>query len=74
MADIKTQSIESLKKEIAEKREALRVIRFNESGSRARNVRSERNLRREVARLLTELTSRDLPTGQASIAPKAKQG
>ena len=71
MAEIKTQSIEDLKKEVADKREQLRVIRFNESGSRARNVRQERNLRREVARMLTELTSRDLPA-QAGIAPKAK--
>ncbi len=68
MADKKTQKPEDLKKEISVKREELRVIRFKESGSRARNVRLERNLRREVARLLTELRSRDLP----AIAPKAK--
>lgn len=71
MADIKTRNVEDLKKEVADKREELRVIRFNESGSRARNVRSERNLRREVARLLTELTSRDLPV-KTSIASRPK--
>ncbi len=65
MADKKTQNIEDLKKDISGKREELRVIRFKESGSRARNVRLERNLRRDIARLLTDLRSRD-------IAPKAK--
>lgn len=46
---------EDLKKEIATKREALRVFRFGETGSRTRNVREGRTLRREIARMLTEL-------------------
>lgn len=58
MADIKQQSVEDLKKDIAEKREALRSFRFGAAGSRTRNVREGRNLRREIARLLTELRSR----------------
>ena len=66
MADIKKQTPEELNKEIAQKREALRVFRFGESGSRTRNVREGRSLRREVARILTELQSR-------KIAPNAKQ-
>lgn len=58
--DYASWSVEDLKKEIAAKREALRVFRFGEAGSRTRNVREGRNLRREVARLLTELTRRGL--------------
>lgn len=60
MTDLKTQSIENLQKDIADKREALRVFRFGGSGSRARNVREGRNLRREIARILTELRARML--------------
>ncbi|MBI4079652.1 50S ribosomal protein L29 [Candidatus Kaiserbacteria bacterium] len=51
-------SIEDLKKEVAKARESLRNFRFGGAGSRTRNVREGRNLRREIARLLTELQSR----------------
>jgi ribosomal protein L29 len=58
MADIKKYTPDELTKEIADKREALRAIRFGAAGSRSRNVREERELRKDVARLLTELNSR----------------
>ncbi len=54
MADLKTYTVEDLTKEITQKREALRVFRFGEAGSRTRNVREGRTLRRDIARLLTE--------------------
>lgn len=60
MADLKTYSMEDLAKEISDKREALRVFRFGEAGSRTRNVREGRMLRRDVARLLTEQKTRIL--------------
>lgn len=52
--------MEDLAKEIADKREALRVFRFGEAGSRTRNVREGRMLRRDIARLLTEERARVL--------------
>jgi ribosomal protein L29 len=58
MADIKKQSIEDLQKELAAKRENLRTFRFGEAGSRARNVREGRNLRKDIARILTEINAR----------------
>ncbi len=58
MAELKTWKIEDLQKEIATKREALRTFRFGEAGTRTRNVREGRNLRKEIARLLTEMNSR----------------
>ena len=58
MDDLKKMSIEDLHKEVAGKREALRVFRFGGAGSRTRNVREGRNLRKDIARLLTELNSR----------------
>lgn len=64
MADIKKQSNEELQKAINDNREALRSFRFGGAGSRTRNVREGRNLRREIARLLTELNSRKVAKTQ----------
>lgn len=58
MSDFKKHSIEDLHKAIAEKRESLRTFRFGEAGSRTRNVREGRTLRREIARMETELSAR----------------
>lgn len=58
MADISKKTLGELHKEIMDKREALRVIRFGAEGSRSRNVRETRTIRREIARLLTQVNSR----------------
>ncbi len=58
MAELTSWSVEDLQKEIAAKREALRTFRFGEAGTRTRNVKEGRNLRKEIARLLTEMNSR----------------
>jgi len=61
MADtLKTQSTGELLRTVAEKREALRVFRFGGAGSRVRNVREGRNVRREIAQILTEVRSREI--------------
>ncbi len=67
MADLKKYSVEDLHKEIAEKRESLRAFRFGSAGSRSRNTREGRNLRKSVARMLTEVNAR-------KIASKPKKG
>jgi len=66
MTDITKQNIEDLAKEVAEKRESLRLFRFGESGSRSRNVREGRNLRHDIARILTEISKRRSPSDVAS--------
>ena len=58
MADLKSQNIEDLQKDVAAKREQLRTFRFGGAGSRTRNVREGRTLRKDIARLLTEINSR----------------
>ena len=58
MAELNTWTIADLQKEVAAKREALRSFRFSETGTRTRNVREGRTLRKEIARLLTEINSR----------------
>lgn len=60
MSDIKKLGTEEILKEVLAKREALRQFRFGGAGGRARNVREGRTLRRDVARMLTEVRSRSL--------------
>ena len=60
MSELTNHSIEDMHKMIADKRESLRVFRFEGAGSRTRNVREGRNLRKEIARLLTEINSRSI--------------
>jgi ribosomal protein L29 len=51
-------SIEDLKRLVAEKREALRTLRFAVAGSKNRNVKLGKTLRKEIAQGLTQLNSR----------------
>lgn len=60
----KTAEVSELKKTLADKQEALRAFRFGGAGSRSRNVREGRELRKEIAQVLTELRARDLPAGR----------
>lgn len=74
MADIKKMDVEALRADIADKRESLRKFRFGEAGSRSRNVREGRTLRRDIARIFTEIKSRDLPVKKTRIAKTKKNG
>ncbi|MEK7134308.1 MAG: 50S ribosomal protein L29 [Patescibacteria group bacterium] len=51
-----------LKQELKDKRENLRAFRFGVSGSKAKNPYEGRILRKEIARIMTELFSRDKKT------------
>lgn len=73
MSDHTSSSTKELQKAVVDNREALRVIRFGGAGSRSRNVRATRMLRRETARVLTELRARDLSAYKTGIASKAKK-
>lgn len=42
-----------LEKLITDKREELRALRFNVAGSKNKNVKAARSLRKEIARALT---------------------
>jgi len=72
MTDFIKNSVEDLQKLCVEKRESLRVFRFGGAGSRSRNVREGRTLRKEIAQIMTELRARDLSADKTGIAPKTK--
>lgn len=43
---------------IHEQRNALRTARFGATGSRAKNVKAVKHMRKDIARLMTEVSSR----------------
>lgn len=53
---LNTDSVEHLHSLVAHKREELRSLRFSASGSKNKNVKQPRTLRKEIARALTELS------------------
>jgi ribosomal protein L29 len=60
MTDFKKQDVAELSKALTDKREALRLFRFEGAGSRSRNVREGRGLRREIAQIMTELQAKKI--------------
>jgi ribosomal protein L29 len=55
MKDLKGKSEKELQKMLHEKHEASRAFRFGISGSKVRNMKEGRGLRKEVAQIMTEL-------------------
>lgn len=66
MKDLKKKKDDELAKLLSEKREALREFRFGMAGSRTRNTKEGRMLRKEIAQILTE-------QGQRFLAAKGAQ-
>lgn len=60
MAGVKIHNEGELRKGLAEARGRLQAFRFAASGSKTRNVKEARGLRKEIARLLTELRRRSI--------------
>lgn len=58
MADIAKKNEKDLPKELALKQKALREFRFNIAGSRTKNIKEGRTLRKDIARILTEMNKR----------------
>jgi ribosomal protein L29 len=51
----KDKSKKDLVKALYDKREALKDFRFGEAGSKTRNIKEGSRLRKEIARIMTEL-------------------
>ncbi len=58
MSEFKDKNEQELQKIVAENRSKLQAFRFAMTGSKTKNVREGRGLRREIARILTELRTR----------------
>jgi ribosomal protein L29 len=56
--DIKTKTAADIDKMLADRREALRVFRFGASGSKTKNVKEGRAIRKDIARILTAMNSK----------------
>jgi len=57
-ANYKNQSEKELTTLLTEKRDHVRDFRFRISKGKAKNVKEARQLRKDIARILTELNSR----------------
>jgi ribosomal protein L29 len=59
MKDIKNTTNTDLTKLILEKRDALRKLRFGTSGAATKNVKEARTMKKDIARIFTELSIRN---------------
>jgi ribosomal protein L29 len=57
MTEYQGKDPKELNRLLKEKQEALRNFRFNLSGSKTRNVKEGRAIRKDIARILTELNA-----------------
>jgi len=58
MSDYKKSTDNELIKELNDKKEALRNFRFSMWGSKTRNTKEGLNLKKDIARILTEIKTR----------------
>lgn len=56
--DLKEKKVEELKEMLVKSREELRDIRFSATGARTKDTSAHKNTRKQIARILTELTAR----------------
>ena len=57
MSEFKNKNKQDLIKTLQEKRVALQTFRFGLTGSKVKNVKEARGLRKEIAQILTELNT-----------------
>ncbi|MBU3969130.1 50S ribosomal protein L29 [Patescibacteria group bacterium] len=55
MLEINKKNATELEKMLVEKREALRSFRFSGAGGKTRDVKRGRNIKKDIARILTEI-------------------
>ncbi|KKS77365.1 MAG: hypothetical protein UV64_C0036G0013 [Parcubacteria group bacterium GW2011_GWC1_43_11b] len=59
ISELKNKTEKDLHQLLADKRESARAFRFGISGSRTKNVKAGRDLRKDIARILTTLNEGD---------------
>ena len=60
MAEIASKTPKDLIKLLLEKRNALQSFRLGNAGSKTKNVKEGRGIRKDIARIMTELTAQRL--------------
>ena len=58
MKELKNKTPQEITKLIAEKKEVLRHFRFGSAGAKTKNVKLTRTTKKEIARMMTELSLR----------------
>lgn len=53
--DFKNKTAEELKRLVSENRQKLQTFRFAMAGSKTKNVKEGKTVRREIAKILTEM-------------------
>ena len=66
MTEFKNKTKKDLIKELQSQKDALQSFRFGGAGSKTRNVKEGRNIRKNIARILTEINAQ----ARASISTK----
>jgi ribosomal protein L29 len=56
--NFKEMNKDELKTKLAELREALRVFKFKTEGSKSKNVKEAGNLKKQIAKVLTEVNKK----------------
>lgn len=64
MKDISNKTAADLAKLVASKREELRAFRFGGAGAKTKNVKEGRNIRKDIARILTALNATKNESGK----------
>lgn len=59
--ELATKNHADLTSLLAEKRHALRTFRFGAAGAKTKNVREGRAIRKDIARIMTELVKKSAP-------------
>lgn len=57
MSDIKNKKEGDLREMISQKKEELRAFRFGTSGSKTKDTKVARNIKKDIARIMTFLNS-----------------
>lgn len=72
MADSISKNPKDLIKNLLEKRNALQAFRLGNAGSKTKNVKEGKLLRKDIARIMTELTAQRNALPAPVVAKKAK--
>ena len=65
MSEYTSKTEQDLLKTLNEKRETLRAFHFGLSGSKVKNLKEGRNVRKDIARVMTELNARKTKIAKA---------